>query len=220
MDEQVKTRPDTIWVRKASGEEEVFDIAKIERSLKNAGASGDLLREVIDDLAQWVYDGVTTKKIYSRAFSLLRKKKSISALRYKLKQSMLELGPTGYPFEQFIGFLFQKQGYEVEVGQVLEGCCVTHEMDVIATKEKQQQLVECKYGVSQGKQISVHVPLYVRSRVDDIVNKRKELPQYNGFSFTGWVVTNTRFSGDSISFSECHKLVPSIRTRGIFWDAI
>jgi hypothetical protein len=50
------------------------------------------------------------------------------------------------------------------------------------------------------------VPLYVRSRVDDIIKKRKESPDYNGFSFAGWVVTNTRFSLDSIQYGKCSGL--------------
>ena len=98
------------------------------------------------------------------------------------------------------------------MGKVIEGHCVSHEMDVIATNKTDQVLVECKYSSSQGKQVSVQVPLYVRSRVDDIIRKRKELPEYRGMDFTGCVVTNTRFSFDSLEFSKCS----GIRLLG--WD--
>ncbi len=195
-----------ILVTKASGEKEAFKIDKLIGSLHRAGAGSDIIDEIVADILSWVYDGVTTKKIYSQAFSLLRRKKAGPALRYKLKQAIMELGPTGYPFEHFVGILFEKQGYSVVTGQVLEGHCVTHEMDVIATGSDHQILVECKYAHDQGKHVSVQVPLYVRSRVDDIIRKRKELPEYLGFTFQGWVVTNTRFTPDSIQFGRCSGL--------------
>lgn len=196
----ITTPKRVITIRKASGEDQPYLAQKLERSLINAGAMPDLAREIVNEITAWISDGVSTKQIYQRAFSLLRKKKSHGALRYRLKQAMLELGPTGFPFEQLLGLLFEKKGYSVEVGVTVDGKCVTHEMDVIATREKQQHLMECKYHSDQGHQVSVQVPLYVRSRVDDIVGVRKQLPQYNGFEFTGWVVTNTRFSNDSLAY--------------------
>ena len=67
-------------------------------------------------------------------------------------------------------------------------------------------MIECKYHKDQGRQVSIQVPLYVHSRVDDIIQKRQVLPDYQGLSFTGWVVTNTRFSEDSIQYAKCSGL--------------
>jgi Holliday junction resolvase-like predicted endonuclease len=195
-----------ILVKKASGEEEPFSQDKLRRSLRGAGASETSIAEIIDDISDWIYEGVTTKKIYSRAFQLLRRLKGVSALRYKLKQSLMEFGPTGYPFEKFIGQIFERQGYKVKTGQVLEGMCVTHEMDVIATNTDIQHLVECKYRLDQGKIVTVQTPLYVRARIDDIIAKYRDTGKYEGYTFTGWVVTNTRFSTDSINYGHCSGL--------------
>ena len=118
----------------------------------------------------------------------------------------MELGPTGYPFETFVGQIFRKQGYEVKTDQMLEGMCIYHEMDVIATNTDIQHLVECKYRLDQGKIVTVQTPLYVRARVDDIVAKYRELGKYEGYTFKGWVVTNTRFSSDSINYAKCSDL--------------
>ena len=192
-----------IIIRKASGEEEVFDINKLESSLQNAGAPRKSIKKILADIENWIYTGVTTKKIYSRAFQLLNKEKSGSSLRYKLKQAILELGPSGYPFEQFIGEIFHRKGYITQVGIEVQGTCVSHEMDVIATKGSVQHIMECKYHKDQGKNVSVQVPLYVRARVDDIIRVRMKLPEFDGLSFTGWVVTNTRFSSDSIHYGRC-----------------
>jgi hypothetical protein len=201
-----KNESKSMLVRKASGEIEHFDASKLRRSLQNAGADPSTIEEITANIENWLHEGVTTKKIYSRAFSLLFRKNRINALYYKLKQALIELGPTGYPFEQFVGEIYKKQGYTVEVGQILEGHCITHEMDVIATNKTTQWLIECKYAKDQGKIVSIQVPLYVRSRIDDIIKKRNEIPEYEGLTFLGGIVSNTRFSSDSIEYSKCSGL--------------
>lgn len=203
MTTEEKQHSREIFVIKANGEQEPFHLSKLESSLHNAGTDEAAIREIITDITEWIYPGVSTRKIYSRAFHLLKRIKGVAAIRYRLKQAMYDLGPTGYPFEHFIGRIFELRGYRVLTGQVMKGRCVTHEMDVIATNDHEQHLVECKYSQDPGRHIPVQTPLYVKSRIDDIIEKYKEDNLYNGYRFTGWVVTNTRFSGDSISYGEC-----------------
>lgn len=195
-----------ITIKKASGEEELFKVEKLKESMRKAGAEEKVIEQVADDIGSWIYDGVSTQKIYARAFSILRKKKKFVASRYKLKKAIMELGPTGYPFEHLIGKVMELKGYAVEVGKTINGQCVSHEVDVVATKGKKQYFVECKYGQSPGKTVNVQVPLYIRSRVDDIVNKRKGSGDFEGYEFGGWVVTNTRFTSDAIDYGKCSGL--------------
>ena len=142
----------------------------------------------------------------SKAFSLLRENDTVTHLKYRLKNAFLDLGTSGYPFEKLIGELFQRQGFECQTGVILQGCCISHEMDVIATKDQTQHIVECKYRQEQGNHISIQVPLYVNSRVNDIVERKKTLAKYQNFNFHTWVVTNTRFSKDSENYGKCKGL--------------
>lgn len=205
LDKNSSAPNNTIFVQKASGDKEPFAKEKLERSLHNAGASDAIIHNIVADIMDWIITGVTTKKIYSRAFTLLRREKTSAANRYKLKQAIMQLGPTGYPFESYIGQLFERQGYNIRVGVVVDGYSITHEMDVVATNNKNQNLVECKYH-SQGKHVNIQVPLYVHSRVNDIIRKRKELPEYTDFSFSTWIITNTRFSDEAIKYGQCYNL--------------
>ncbi|MGD9706929.1 MAG: ATP cone domain-containing protein [Candidatus Delongbacteria bacterium] len=194
------------FVRKANGETELFSSEKLERSLKRSGADSESISEVMKIVTSTLYDGITTGKIYNLAYSQLKKRKNTHVFKYKLKQAIMELGPTGHPFESFIGKIMEIQGYRTEVALTVDGFCVTHEVDVIATKDSIQYIVECKYGKSSDKTVNVQVPLYVKSRVDDIIRKREKIKEYEGFIFHGMVATNTRFSPDSISYAECSGL--------------
>jgi hypothetical protein len=195
-----------VRVLKASGEAESFIPEKLEQSLRAAGADDGMVAEILADIEAWISDGISTKKIYERALSRLGRKQRSAGARYRIKSALMELGPSGHPFERFIGEVFARKGFDVQVGVVVEGLSVTHEMDVIATGRGIQHLVECKYSQSQGSHVSIQVPLYVHSRINDIVGLRREQEEYRGLSFTGWVVTNTRFSSDSLDYSRYYGL--------------
>lgn len=193
-------------IRKASGELQPFNPAKLENSLRRAGAEETLIQEIVENIQAFITEGITTRKIYARAFILLRRKKRSLAARYSLKKAIMELGPTGHPFEHFVGQVFKYEGFDVLVGQEVQGQCVMHEVDVVATGNGTQRLVECKYYNSQDKFANVQVPLYIRSRVDDIIKRRKTMAEYQHLNFEGWIVTNTRFTSDALTFGTCSGL--------------
>ena len=193
-------------IKKASGETEPFSREKLEISLRRVGAGDETIAEVSTEIDEWIKDGMSTHKIYARAFELLRKKRGGAAARYKLKKAIMELGPTGFPFEHFIGQIMKHQGFEVKTGQIIRGHCIQHEVDVVATNHEIQYLMECKFHNSQEKISNVQVPLYIRSRMDDIISKRKNEPEFRGLKFQGWVVTNTRFSLDALQYGKCSGL--------------
>lgn len=195
-----------IIITKASGETEAFNVKKLEYSLRKAGASESVVSMISQHISEWIVPGISTHDIFSHAFSLLKKTESGTHIRYRLKKSFLELGPSGYPFEKIMGELFRRQGYRCETGVVLQGRCISHEMDVVATKNQTQLLVECKYRQEQGKQVSIQTPLYVYSRINDIIDHQKTLEEYRNYHFQGWVITNTRFSADSGNYGKCKGL--------------
>ena len=190
-------------IKKASGQQVNFSEEKVAASLARAGASKDIIEKILSRLKQELYMGITTKELYNRAFRLLKNKDHILASRYKLKNAIYELGPTGFPFEKFVGAVLRNSGYYVEVGDIFQGECVTHEVDVIATKGKETLLMECKFHSEPGKSCDVKIPLYIHSRFRDIENFNKSKKE-NPFLFSeGWVVTNTRFTDDATRYSKC-----------------
>jgi len=193
-----------IAVRKASGVTEPFSIAKLRSSLTKARASEEEINFILESLQPKLYEGITTKKIYSEAFRLLRQKSKHHAARYYLKKGIMELGPSGYPFEKFMSELFRHQGYSVVVGKILKGKCVDHEIDVIGEKGNEMILVECKYRNLAGIAVDVKTPLYIHARFDD-VSENGALKK-NGTVIFGWIATNSKFTSDAIAYGRCKNL--------------
>lgn len=199
----METNPNKITIVKASGEVAQFSLAKLKKSLKRTGADDTLVSEIIEIVQGELYERITTKEIYNRAFALLKKKKNVFASKYKLKKAIYELGPTGYPFEYFIAAVLKYSGYKVKVGEILQGECVQHEVDVLAHKNNETTVVECKFHSEQGFVCNVKVPLYIHSRYNDVRNYWNTFNKHKTTLTQGWVVTNTRFTEDATQYGNC-----------------
>ncbi len=188
---------------KSSGERVKFSLHKLRNSLKRSGADDPAIEHILDTVRDELYQGISTKEIYNRAFALLKKRKSVFASKYKLKKAIYELGPTGFPFERFVGAVLQYSGYNTVVGKIVKGKCVPHEVDVVARKNSEYLVVECKFHGEEGRKCNVKVPLYIHSRYQDIIALNRDQNNGRMIPDEGWVVTNTRFTKDAIQFGEC-----------------
>ena len=191
-----------VEVKKYSGETVQFDRDKLISSLTNAGSGIELANEITQEVEKRLFDGISTKTIYQMAFKRLKKSRRTSASKYKIKKAIMELGPSGFPFEQFVSHIFNNDGYHTEVGVIMQGNCVAHEVDVVARKDNLCHISECKYHNSQKKVSDVKVPLYIDSRFRDIMARIKA-EKGNGTIYKGWIFTNTRFTSDAIKYANC-----------------
>ncbi len=188
----------TVSIVKKSGEREPFIEEKLKRSLSRSGAQQKLIDEVVAHIVGEVGRGElsTTDGIYRHAFKLLRKRSRMVASRYHLRRAIMELGPSGHPFEHFIARILEADGYKTTVGSVLAGACVDHEIDVLAEKDGETTIIECKFHNQQGIKSDVKTSLYVHARFEDIRKNGKQ-------RFGVWLVTNTKLTGDAIRYAEC-----------------
>lgn len=193
---------ETLSITKSSGEKVDFSFDILKHSLRKSGAEEKIITQILNTVQDELYDGITTEEIYERAYNMLRQFKSSCAARYKLKRAIYELGPTGFPFEIFIAEILRYSGYKVEVSKILQGACVSHEVDVVARKNDHVYLIECKYHSLKGAKCDVKVPLYIHSRFEDI-RKKMSNGEQAAASHQGWVVTNTRFTQDAVTYGRC-----------------
>jgi hypothetical protein len=185
---------------KASGEKEAFSKEKFQRSLRKAGASKDLIERLTSEVMKDT-SLKSTKDIYRYAFNKLSKTEPAIAARYNLKTALSKFGPQGYSFEQFVAEIFKEQGFETELDYIMEGFCVSHEIDVLLREDDTLYLVECKFHVPHLK-VNVKVPLYIRARFEDIEKRLVKSKTVPG-TLKPWIITNTKFTSEAITYGQC-----------------
>lgn len=199
----MRTNVENINITKASGVKVPFNKGKLKQSLLRSGASSEQAEEVVNEVMEMMVEDMSTRKIYNTAFRLLRNVSRPMAARYKLKKAIMQLGPSGFPFEQFVAELLKYRGYKAQVGLIVKGHCVNHEVDVIAEKDEHHFMVECKFHNRQGYVCDVKIPLYIQSRFLDVEASWKQMAGHSEKFHQGWVVTNTRFSEDAAQYGRC-----------------
>lgn len=191
----------SFYIKKYSGESELFNIKKFTTSLQRAGASKSLINQLVLEIAA-LPSLRTTKDVYEFALSRLHEKNPVIAAHYNIKRALLDFGPSGFPFEHYVAALFSAQGYTTKTHTVVRGACVEHELDVIAIKDNEHLMIECKFHNEPGLVCDVKVPLYIKARFDDVSKNWTN----NGDTHTAHkpvIVTNTRFSVQAIAYAEC-----------------
>lgn len=191
---------------KNSGEIVDFNPDKLQRSLLKSGARTEVVDEILQIIGSEVRSGSSTKQIYKRAFGLLKKSANATAARYNLREAIRMLGPAGFYFEKFISRLFQSEKYETKTNVILQGKCVSHEVDVFIRKNNQVAMVECKFHSGKDAKSDVKVPMYILSRYNDLKENNYLIFDRKEYLSACWIVTNNRFTLDAIRFAKCSGL--------------
>ena len=190
-------------VIKSTGKKEAFDIEKFKRSLQRSGAHPDIINYISKEV-ELKPNLRTTKDIYTFAMKRLKKLSRPLAARYNLKMALIELGPSGFPFEHYVAQLFREQGYKTEVSVVVNGNCVNHEIDVFGKKDNTHLIIESKFHNRYGLKSDVKVALYVKARFDDIMQYYND--RHSAIRLKTLLVTNTQFTTQAIAYANCVNL--------------
>jgi hypothetical protein len=198
-------------VTKADGTTEHFKVEKLRRSLRRAGATPAEVNEIVVEVNNTLHSGVYTQEIYRNAFSLLRQKQAPAAARYSLRRALFGLGPTGFPFELFLGKLFEFDGYRVKTGTIISGHCAEHEIDVAAYRADHSFVGEAKFHARPGIKSDLQVAMYSYARLLDLRSAKICTDDICGIK-EFWLITNTKFTSAAEKYAEC------VGVRLLSWD--
>ena len=192
-----------ITIIKANGDRVPFDAQKLRNSLRRSGASDSSVDDIVKAISNELFKGMTTKEIYKKAFALLKKSNLTHAGRYHLKKGIQQLGASGFPFEKYLSEILKWEGYQVKTDEIVAGQCVNHEIDIIAKKDNQHFMVECKFHSQSGYKCNVKIPLYIHSRFLDVEKQWSKKEGHATKFHQGWVATNTKFTSDALQYGTC-----------------
>lgn len=189
-------------VLKADGTYEEFKVDKLQRSLRRAGATKEEITDIVKKVELILHDGIKTQEIYRHAFELLRDSDAPIRARYSLRRALFGLGPSGFPFEDFLAKLFEREGYTTKTRVELQGRCAVHELDVAAYSPEHTFLVEAKFHARPGIKSDLQVALYSYARFMDLQEMAVCQDDVCGVKEL-MIVTNTKFTSTAEKYAEC-----------------
>jgi hypothetical protein len=189
-------------ITKADGTREEFKVRKLENSLRNAGAVKSEIETIVRTIEASLVDGMKTQEIYRKAFELLRSQNDPVAAKYSLRRAIFSLGPTGFPFEDFLGKLFEAQGYKTKRRLFIKGKCTTHEIDLAAYSPAHSFVAEAKFHAQPGIKSDLQVAMYSYARFLDLRDEKICKGDQCGIISLS-VITNTKFTDAAVKYAEC-----------------
>jgi len=202
----VISNTEQVIILKADGKREAFDPEKLRTSLLKSRATEEMATEVLAHILPELHPDMTTGEIYRHAFSILNRTSKPVARSYSLRRAVMDLGPSGFPFEDFVAEILKAKGFQCLTRQTVLGGCVSHEIDIVAYNRKMLLMVETKFHNELGTKSDLKVVLYIKARFDDL---RENVFNYGGKdrSITdSWLITNTKFSSTAIHYGVCKNL--------------
>lgn len=189
-------------ITKADGTTEEFKPAKLISSLRRAGAKPQEIARIVEAVERSLKDGMKTQMIYQKAFQLLRESNDPVAAKYSLRRAVFGLGPTGFPFEDFLGKIFEAEGYKTKRRLTLRGKCAVHEIDLAAYSPDHSFVAEAKFHARPGVKSDLQVAMYSYARWLDLESARVCEEDTCGIISLS-LITNTKFTSAAIKYAEC-----------------
>lgn len=190
-------------IRKSDNSEEKFSDEKLIGSFCRLGVPKNEACVMIDLIKKELKPYPTTVEVFKSASKKLFEHDRRIGLRYNLKNAVMQLGPSGHPFEEYIGDILEAKGYKVRKNQILRGACVQHEIDVIARTDGQHIMIECKFHNTPGVKSDVQTALYTHARFMDIRRADEGKPDHQKAVHKQWLITNTQCTSDAIAYAKC-----------------
>ena len=188
-------------ITKYDGTTEPYNEEKIRNSATRVGVPEGLQEDMLRTIRDRLHDKISTREIFLMIKEFLRDSGSGHlAMKYNLKYALSELGPSGYPFEKYVALLLTEEGYRTEINQTIMGSCISHEVDILAIKDDVTYFIEAKFHKNPSQRTDVRVALYIKARDEDLSSNWKS------GKTRPWIITNTRFSTDAITYSECQNI--------------
>ncbi len=181
-----------VHVIKASGEKEEFDKNKIRQTCFRAGVSQKNCERIANEVEKEVYEGISTQKILKIVLKKLGKtERKETVIKYGMRDSLSKLG--GLEFEKYAEHLLRVQGYRTSWNLLLKGELVTHQIDVIAEKNSERIMIECKHHSNPHRFTGLQEALALWAAYDDLKKGGENLS-------SAWLISSTKLSDHAIQY--------------------
>lgn len=190
-----------IQVRKADGRLEPFDKSKVVGTALHFGLGLEEAEAVADEILKQSYDGIPTSKILSMIQELAaRSRPELEHIR-DLREAISRMRSKP-DFEEYVRSALRAIGYLVEPGRVLEGRCVSHEVDGVAFMGHEVLVVEVKHHVNPHTYTGLDTVLELWAALEDLQEGHRL--GLHGYAFNSAILAcNTKISLHAERYARC-----------------
>ena len=190
-----------VLVRKADGRLEPFDRSKVFRTAIYLGLERADAEKLADEVSERVRDGMPTSEILVMIHELAREIRPELKHMRDLREAISRMRPKP-DFEEYVRLVLRAAGYSVEPGRVLEGRCVSHEIDGVAFKDDEVFAVEVKHHVNYHTYTGLDVVLQLWAALTDLVEGYRL--GLHGYDFSSAILAcNTKISAHAERYARC-----------------
>ncbi len=194
-----------INVRKADGGLEPYNGAKVLRTLLHLGVDRVEAERLEKEISRRVYDGIPTSEILSMIYELAGRAKPEIRYLKDLREAISAMRSKP-DFEEYARIVLRAAGYLVEPGRVLEGRCISHEVDGIAFKDDEILVVEIKHHVNPHAYTGLGTVLELWAALEDL--KEGYRLGLHPYAFTSAIlICNTKISLHAERYARCKRIM-------------
>ena len=193
--------PIMLRVRKADGRLEQYDSSKVIRTALHLGLDRADAESLEKEISERIHDGIPTSEILSMIHELARKFRPELVHMRDLREAISALRPKP-DFEEYARIVLREAGYLVEPGRVLEGRCVSHEIDGIAFKGEEVFVIEVKHHQNHHAYTGLGTVLELWATLEDL--REGYRLGFHPYAFTSAIlVCNTKISLHAERYARC-----------------
>jgi len=190
-----------IKIKKADGRLEPYDGSKVIRTALHLGLDRADAEKLEKEVSEKVYEGMPTSQILSIIQELAKEFRPEVAHMRDLREAISAMRPKP-DFEEYARIVLREAGYLVELGRVLEGRCVSHEIDGIAFKGDEVFAVEVKHHVNHHTYTGLGTLVELWGTLEDL--REGYRLGFHSYAFTSAIlVCNTKISLHAERYARC-----------------
>ena len=179
------------FITKADGTKESFDKSKIIKTCMNADIDEGIANEIADYIDRILPDGSSTHKVHALVMEELDKRQVKNSALVQLRDAIADIDSKN--FEIYTKKILEAEGWKCKWNIIMQGACVDHQIDVLAQKDDDVFIVECKRHFNPHRFFGLYVSLQEKARMDDIIDGFAA--GKSNVKVTGsWIFTNAKFS--------------------------
>ena len=180
---------------------EEYDSSKLLQTILRHGATEEEAKAVLVEIEKELYEGIKTREIMRLMDKNLERFLKPKPVKRDLR-SAIGLMRSKPDFEEYARRLLDAEGYRVITNQVIQGYCVTHEIDGVAFKDGKTFYVETKHHSTKHGFTPFAVTLAAKAKFDDIKHGYNE--GLNEYDFDRVIIIcNTRLTDHASQYAEC-----------------